>query len=87
MSRLLRKLRRWGRREEVLAIADDEIGSFLSWLGFQHQLSAGRFSCHICADPLDLESIEYVARNGEDVVLLCSKVSCFHGMAKLLERD
>ena len=87
MKGLLRKLQRWGNRKKILAVPNDSLEPFLASLGLLESLELGELACHICGEPLDLQSLQYVARRGADLVAVCSKWSCADALADLRSKE
>ena len=85
--RILRKLKRWSNRKQILAVPNDSLQPFLASLGLLESLELGKLTCHVCDEPLDMHSVQYVARRGIDLVIICSKASCAFELGDLRSKE
>lgn len=58
------------------AIYDDDLEKLLENIGLLATLKAGKLHCHVCSDPITLESFYAAYPNSGAVRVVCSKPRC-----------
>jgi hypothetical protein len=69
------------------AISEDVLTRVLRKLGLYDDVVNRRASCHICGEPLTIESIGAIALLDDKPVLICTMSSCIGKAALLISRS
>ena len=76
MRELIRKLRRWAKREEMLAIPDGYLDEWLDNIGLLASITDGKVLCEMCNERIDKDNLEIVGRFEDRFVVVCSNPAC-----------
>jgi hypothetical protein len=76
MNRLMRKIRRWSKRSEILAVADQDLERWLGSIGLLQTLDRGELTCHVCGAPIRRDDLQLVASLEGHTVVVCDRSHC-----------
>jgi len=76
MKQLIRKVRRWSKRKELLAVADDHLDEWLDTIGLLSPINHGEVTCHVCKVPIDKENLHMVSRLQGELIVICDNLDC-----------
>ena len=79
MKRLLSNLRRWSKREEILAVPDDRLDEWLDRIGLLSGIEEGEMVCEVCHERVDKTNLEIVSRQRGKLIVVCANPACVGG--------
>jgi len=86
LQKTIRKVKRWAKRSNLVAISDHNLAEWLASLGILDKVENGEERCLICKEKVGISSIEIVTRMEGEIRLVCDKPECVYHFTKIVER-
>jgi len=78
------KQKRWLDRENIRAVHEDDLQSYLAGLGLLDYIRSGTAKCSHCASPVTMDNLGGLFPAEEDIVPVCDRPSC---LASLFQKE
>lgn len=68
--------KRWFKKEQILAVHDDNLEEFLSSISLLEDIRNGSCNCSICGASISIDNLGAVYPKGNIFVLICDNYFC-----------
>ncbi|MQY64277.1 MAG: hypothetical protein GH143_08280 [Calditrichaeota bacterium] len=81
------KLRRWSKREDILAVPDDHLDEWLTTIGLMSAIQMGEVACVVCGERIEKSNLQIVTRQEGKLMVICSNPQCMYQFLALKEGE
>jgi len=64
------------RKHKIRAVHDDDLLKFLDSVGLRRPIEAGEINCHVCGEPISLDTLQAVLPINKEIAVICSRPAC-----------